>query len=294
MTNIQGQQTHYTSQTPRYLDPKSDIVFKKIFAQHPALIKSFLNGILPLPEGGLIESIEYLTPEQSPRIPALKNAIVDVKCKDQGGRIFIVEMQMQWNTSFNKRLMFGTAKAFVQQINYGEGYSSLCPVYGLALMNDAFDNTVDDWFHHYRFTHVEHPDKYLEGMEIIFLELPKFKPQTFEHRKMGVLWLRFMKEININSFTVPPEFMDIPEIALAVELTQESAYSKAELAAYDDYLDAVRVIKTHQVDSFVSGKAEGKAEVTRLVAKNLLKMGLSLDDIAKATELTPDIIEQLN
>ena len=67
----------------RFLDPKSDVVFKKIFGQNPDLIKSFLNGVLPLSEGHLIEDIAYLTPEQSPRIPAMKNTIVDVKCKDQ-------------------------------------------------------------------------------------------------------------------------------------------------------------------------------------------------------------------
>ncbi|CAN5364630.1 hypothetical protein BH10PSE19_BH10PSE19_05720 [soil metagenome] len=33
----------------RYLDPKSDVVFKKIFGEHPHLLKSFLNSMLPLP-----------------------------------------------------------------------------------------------------------------------------------------------------------------------------------------------------------------------------------------------------
>lgn len=79
---------------PRFLDPKSDIVFKKIFGQHPELIKSFLNGILPLPEGRLIKTLSYLTPEQSPRIPSMKNTIVDVKCTDQEDRVFIVEMRV--------------------------------------------------------------------------------------------------------------------------------------------------------------------------------------------------------
>src|SRR4051812_29682003 len=110
MNNNQPEQMLDQSDKPlRLLDPKSDIVFKKIFGQHPELIKSFLNGILPLPEGRLIESIDYLTPEQSPRIPSMKNTIVDVKCKDQHGHIFIVEMQMTWSKSFLKRFLFGTS-----------------------------------------------------------------------------------------------------------------------------------------------------------------------------------------
>ncbi|MCE3231030.1 MAG: hypothetical protein K0R52_958 [Alphaproteobacteria bacterium] len=38
-----------------FLDPRADVVFKKIFGQHPDLIKSFLNNLLPLPEGHLIQ-----------------------------------------------------------------------------------------------------------------------------------------------------------------------------------------------------------------------------------------------
>ena len=78
----------------RFLDPKSDLVFKKIFGQHPNLMKSLLNGILPLPKDQVIEKIEYLNPEQVPVIPTMKNTVVDVKCTDQLGRVFIVEMRV--------------------------------------------------------------------------------------------------------------------------------------------------------------------------------------------------------
>src|SRR3990172_7528231 len=100
----------------RFLDRKTDVVFKKIFGQNPDLIKSFLNAVLPLSDEHLIDTLEYLMPEQSPRIPTLKNTIVDVKCTDQSGRIFIVEMQLNWTTNFTKRLLFGTSKAYVHQI----------------------------------------------------------------------------------------------------------------------------------------------------------------------------------
>jgi len=44
----------------KYLDPKADVVFKKIFADHPHLLISFLNSVLPLPADRPIVSIEYL------------------------------------------------------------------------------------------------------------------------------------------------------------------------------------------------------------------------------------------
>ena len=35
----------------RYLDPKNDLTFRKVFGQHPHLLRSFLNALLPLEEG---------------------------------------------------------------------------------------------------------------------------------------------------------------------------------------------------------------------------------------------------
>jgi|JFJP01.2.fsa_nt_gi hypothetical protein len=46
-----------------YLDPKNDFILSKIFGRHPHLLTSFLNAILPLPEGSFIESLEYLPVE---------------------------------------------------------------------------------------------------------------------------------------------------------------------------------------------------------------------------------------
>ena len=88
----------------RYLDPKNDLTFKRIFGEHPSLLKSFLNALLPLDTP--IETIEYLPAELVPEIPIFKNSIVDVRCYDQKGKQFIVEMQMLWTDSFKSRVLF--------------------------------------------------------------------------------------------------------------------------------------------------------------------------------------------
>jgi hypothetical protein len=57
----------------RYLDPQNDLIFKRIFSEHPHLLVSFLNALMPLAPGRLIESVEYLPPEQTPETPMKKN-----------------------------------------------------------------------------------------------------------------------------------------------------------------------------------------------------------------------------
>jgi predicted transposase/invertase (TIGR01784 family) len=270
---------------PKFLDPKADVVFKKIFGQHPNLIKSFLNGILPLAEGRLIESLEYLTPEQSPRIPSMKNTIVDVKCTDQAGRIFIVEMQMTWSKSFLKRFLFGTSTAYVQQLEKGKHYDTLCPVYGVALVNTEFEDTTEDWFHHYRLTNAKDLDKTLEGLELLFLELPKFNPKTFEDRKVGALWLRFLREAE-DLEDIPEEFQNNPEIVMAMELAQESAYTAEELGSYDAYLDAIRVEGTVRADALEEGKQIGIKEEKKHTVRMMLQEGIDTETVSKITGIS--------
>ena len=76
-----------------YLDPKNDLTFKRVFGEHPKLLISFLNAIMPLERGRYIEEIQYLSGEQVPFSKGKKNSIVDVKCVDNGKNQFIVEMQ---------------------------------------------------------------------------------------------------------------------------------------------------------------------------------------------------------
>ena len=47
----------------KYLNPKADLTFKKVFGEHKELLISLLNSLLPLPVGREIVSVEYLTSE---------------------------------------------------------------------------------------------------------------------------------------------------------------------------------------------------------------------------------------
>jgi predicted transposase/invertase (TIGR01784 family) len=95
-----------------YLDPRNDLPFKRIFGEHPDLLMSFLNAFMPFEEHQRIESLEYLPAEQVPENPAKKNSIVDVRCRDNYERKFIVEMQMLWSSVFSNRMVSNASKAY--------------------------------------------------------------------------------------------------------------------------------------------------------------------------------------
>lgn len=229
----------------KYLDPKADLTFKKVFGEHPDLVKSLLNALLPFKsEEEEITSVTYLTPEMVPQTPTRKYSIVDVRCEDAQGRLFIVEMQMVWSVEFKQRVLFNASKAYVKQLNRGEDYSLLKPVYSLNLVNEVFEPELEDYYHYYHLVHEEHTDKVIDGLHLVFVELPKFTPHTFTEKKMQVLWLRYLTEIDEKTKEVPAELLASPEIAKAVSEIEESAYTEEELLGYDDFWDAVSVEKT--------------------------------------------------
>ena len=245
---------------PRYLDPKNDLPFKRIFGEHPDLLKSFLNGVMPLKKNQQIEYLEYLPAEQVPENPAKKNSIVDVRCKDNFGRQFIVEMQMVWTPSFASRLLFNTSKAYVQQLDKSENYQRLTPVYGLAILDDVFEHDTSSFYHHYLLLEEDNTKKTIEGIELVLVELPKFSPKTWADRRMGVLWLRFLREIEEHTTKVPAELRKNADIRKALKICEEGAFTEAELAAYEKYWDAVRVERTLIADSKKKGREEGEAK----------------------------------
>lgn len=305
-----GQSPHHCFQNSkrnkkmsRYLDPKSDLVFKKVFDKQPALLKSFLNAVLPLPVGGLIENLEYLSPENVPDLPKVeKRSIVDVRCYDQKGRHFIVEMQMAWSKHFMQRFLFNIASVYVRQLKIAEDYESLNPVYGLAIVAEAFSDEVD-WFHHYRFVHGKNSAKTFDDIQLVLLELPKLVPKSMADKRLAILWLRFMTEIDETTRAVDEALLAVPEIKEALALTEEAAYTSEELEAYARNWDAIRTERMLMNDKFAEGEARGKAEgkiegkiegITQtLEAINLIKSGESDVTISEKLELALEVIAEL-
>ena len=320
----------------KYLNPKADLTFKLIFGEHPDLVMSLLNALLPLDADGQIESVEYLTPEMVPENPAKKNSIVDVRCKDQQGRQFIVEMQLYWSDSFRRRVILNAAKAVVREAERAKDYNLVQPVYSLNLVNEGLslgDAGPDEFYHDYAVVNVEHTDRIIEGLRFVFVDLEKFKPKTIAEKKMAVLWLRFLTEIDEKTQEVPAELLENADTRKALEIVEKSAYTEGQLLAYDDFWMSVvdeRVIvedakrkgyqegreqghKKGREEGRAEGRAEGLAEgleqgMERGIEKGIEKgigqgiekvaramkaSGVAIADIAKFTGLTEEQVNSL-
>ena len=285
----------------RYLNPKADLTFKRVFGEHPDLVKSLLNALLPLTDTEEIIDIEYLPIEIVPDNPLRKNSIVDVRCRDNAGRQFIVEMQMVWSPEFQQRVLFNASKAYARQIGVGEKYELLQPVYSLNLVNQIFEPDLEGFYHYFQLVHSEHTEKVIEGLHLIFVELPKFNPNTYSARKMQVLWLRYLTEINEQTREVPEELLSNPEVKKAVTALEESAFTEAQLLGYEKFWDIISVEKTlyssgmrkGMKDGVEVGREVGREEEKSEIARKMKSDGLPIDIISKYTELPVEEIERI-
>ena len=289
----------------RYLDPKADLTFKKIFGKHPDLLISLLNALLPLGDDEQIESIEYLPTELVPELYEHKNSIVDVLCKDIRGRQFCVEMQMEWTTAFKQRVLFNASKLYVTQAKKKGQYKDLRPVYSLNLVNEIFEPDLEEYQHNYKIVCDKHTDRVIEGLHFTFIELPKITPHTVAEKRMAVLWLRFLTEIDDDTQTPSADLQENPDINKALEEVEVTAFTEEELRGYDKFWDIVRTEKTLLGGSYEKGHAEGRAEGRAegiaegerkeklATAKRLLDLGLAPDIAAQGSGLTIEEIKDL-
>jgi predicted transposase/invertase (TIGR01784 family) len=142
----------------------------------------------------------------------------------------------------------------------------------------------------------------------VFVELPKFLNGTRQPgsqpalssvmlRKMAVLWLRYLTEIDEDTHEVPAELLEAPDVRHALDLVEQSAYSDAEMEAYDKFWDAIRVEQAFVDEAEIrygigraEGREEGRAEGRMDIVRKMKAKGLSAEDIADLTGLTPEEI----
>ena len=120
----------------------------------------------------------------------------------------------------------------------------------------------------------------------------------------------FITEINSNTKDIPADLLNDPEIGKAVEDLEVSGFTDAELRAYDKFWDSVSVERTllddryqkgmeegmekGRAEGMEKGRVEGKHEANTETAQRLLAMGLSAEQVAKATQLPLEIIKNLS
>ena len=113
---------------------------------------------------------------------------------------------------------------------------------------------------------------------------------------------RLRKLLNALQTLSDDELLHQAQYLPSVEELEISGFTDAELRAYDKFWDSVSVERTLLDDRYQKGmekgmkqgREEGKHEANTETAQRLLAMGLSAEQVAKATQLPLEIIKNLS
>jgi predicted transposase/invertase (TIGR01784 family) len=285
----------------QYYDPKTDVVFKKVFGSHKNLTISLLNAVLQLDGKKQIKDVEYLPSEILPLMGGKRSSAVDVRCQDSNGDYFIVEMQMYWSSDFLRRVLYNCAKVYASLYSKGEEHYKVKKVFSVNILNDIYQDGNNNNYDRYKMSEVGNPNHVISGIEILCIELPKFKPEDYAQKTMLKLWQSFLTSINAKTGQeeISDELMANEEVKEALDLCRN--LTEEERGYYDGFwgMEFLRKDRDMTVEKIgiEKGRAEGRAEGEKQkaidVARKMMSKGLSIDDICDITGLNPEVIENI-
>ena len=214
----------------RFLNPKTDYAFRKIFGSETSrdILISFLNAILDLSGADVIIDVAVLDPRLAPKIEGMKDTYLDVRVKDQRERSYIVEMQVLNVEGFEKRILYNACKTYVNQLGRGDPYHILTEVVAVTITDFTMFPDLTRVISRFRLRADENPLICHRDLELVFAELPKFTRAEAELTTTLDRWLYFLK--TARDLTAIPESLALePAIVHAFEIANRAGWTEAEL-----------------------------------------------------------------
>ena len=293
------------------IDPRVDIVFKKLFGSpdHPNLTMSFVNAVLQ--EAGLPEAISLTikNPFRLAEFEDEKSSELDILYHDQAGNEIQLEMQIECHAGLAQRMVHNWAQLYTHQLARGHDYKEHSQVLSIWILNEPMFGD-GRWFHLFRFCCLLTGMLLHEDACIMTIELPVWTHlnRGGEHGIFGGVekWNYFLTRAGGQEADVLLATLRDPVFKEAVELMTDFTRSQKLRHAYDMRQNYQHIIASYKRTGFeagleegraaglaegklegkAEGKTEGKAEFAREMARKLLAKGLPIEDIADITGLS--------
>ena len=303
----------------------NDYAFKRLLGseENKPLLQDFLECILDLTPQQVLD-LEFMDKELTKEEFSDKTGILDVKLKLTDGTVIDIEIQASWNASFVKRTLFYWAKMYTSDFTAGESYDKLHRCIAINIIADRFK--LNDAIHSEYLLQEKTAHTILtDVLEIHFLDLQAAKKAKEEGKGAGkqgqlINWLRFIgatdKKERAMIATMSPVLQMLNEKidVLTLSPTERKLYEsrmklKSDITTISETQFSAGVERGKSL-GLAEGKSLGLAEGKSLglaegevrgsrqkaleTARNLLVIGLSIENIAKATGLTVQEVKNLH
>jgi predicted transposase/invertase (TIGR01784 family) len=258
------------------------------------VLRDVISSILEVPV------VEAVVRNAEPPITDIneKREVFDVNCKLDGDKLAAVEMQsksMQGDTmetghpNIRGRSMLELCKLHASQPGRGSQYADLLKSYQITFCNYTVFPELVNFMNRFSFYNKEGYEL-SDSVGIIFVELTKLgkiMKKPVENMTPAEMWAIFFKYGDSAKHKVLLDKIrdQRGEIEVATNVLTSISKDEVERAHYRSR----QIFQMDMASNYAASRREGHVDV----AKNLLLMGFSTEDIAKATSLSPADIEGL-
>ena len=303
-------------QVKGYANLTNDYMFKRVFGSEECkdILIAFLNRIVG---NGDIDDVSFQNTEHLGPTADDRRAVFDIAVRTKSGEEYIIEMQLAQQEYFRDRALFYASYPIMNQAvltkeEFRETHSDegvfrwnfcLKPVRFIAVVNFpmAHNSKWDEssYFSSYRLREDESGELLHDKLQFIFLELARFDKKEDELETYCDKWMYLFK--NMSHLRERPNVFDEKEFDRLFEIAELCNFTSDE---YYDYQNSQKMIydyentidfakKQGRTEGLAEGLEKGREDKSQEIARNLLSMGLSVEQIVNATGLTEEQIRSL-
>lgn len=268
------------------LDPRNDFLFKRIFGseENRDVLLAFLNKTFIEADRPPLTEIILLNPYTEKDAPRDKQSILDIRGKTTEGELINVEMQLFNKYDTEKRTLFYWSKLYSGQLQEGQSYKVLKKCVTINILNYSFlpNNQYHNVFH---LREDRSGIPLVDDMELHFLELPKLGDHAAPVESGGLVnWLLFLKGVDKSNWEVLT--MNEPVLKKAMDTLEFLSQDAEARRLYEDRQKYLHDEASMIEGALAEGEARGEKRKAVQMALELLKLGVDIAIIAKASGLS--------
>ena len=276
----------------RYINPFTDVGFKRIFGQELSkpLLLHFLNSLL---EGERrITNITLVDKEQVGVYDEDRSLIYDILCETETQEKIIVEMQNREHPNFKERMLYYASQAIARQGEKGSewGYD-IKAVYLVAFTNFTLSQVQESFRIDIGVCDMRTGKLFTDKMRLIFLQLPLFTRDPDDCETDFERWIYVLK--NMETLNRLPWAAKNSVFQRLSEIADVASLNKEERMKYDSALKKYRDTLIVMQGAEMKGRAEGIKERNLSVARKMKEEGLDDGMISRITGLTAEQITNI-
>ena len=269
---------------------KNDIIFQTFFARkgNEEFLIDFLNALLKTN----IKSIEIREEVNLERLSREeKGGRLDLQATLEDGTIVSIEMQLKNEYNFEERTTLYAGKVISRETERGTDYEDIKQIIMINILGfNMLD--VEDYISETAIVLDKHRDyEVLTGIKWYFIELPKFRKQNPDMNEKINQWLAFIDDNNKELIDMAE---DKNETLKKARIEMNYLTGDAEVRRLAELREKWEMDRVSAINHATRvGMEKGMEKGIIKTAQNLIKMGMPIEQIAKATGLSEEEIEKI-